>query len=117
MAKKKMAIRFLIHLLFWGGFIILFIAQNPNAGINDYILWLFILSVNAVVVYCNLYILLISYFLKKRYFHYFGFLSLLILAASFVLSLLLPAGHPFFSYSILSTYYQYNIFYCIEQFS
>jgi hypothetical protein len=42
------------HIFFWGFFSLIFLQQNPEAGLQDYLAWLKILGVSAMVVYVNL---------------------------------------------------------------
>ena len=97
MNKSQLFLRFLIHLLFWGGFFLLIKIQVPEASLKDYLDLSAILSITAVVVYCNLYVLMNLYFFKNKKGHYFLLLIILILTGAAILTLALPTKHPSFS--------------------
>lgn len=80
-----MKFRLLYHLAFWGSFSLLFVYQNPEANLQDYISWFMILGVFAIVVYTNLYFLLPRYFFKKAYLMYAFCLLIAILSGSLLL--------------------------------
>lgn len=83
-------VRFLYHISFWVFFILLFVYQNPKADLQEYLSWVIILGVSALVVYVNLYWLLVKYFFEKRYLIYFPLLVLLIILGGFLLDLIVP---------------------------
>ena len=76
--------RILYHIGFWLGFTLLFVYQNPDGQLEDYLSWFWILFVAAVVVYTNLYYLLPQFFFRKKYVLYGLFLLLLIALGSYV---------------------------------
>jgi sensor histidine kinase YesM len=104
-------IKISLHFAFWGGFLGLFLLQNPDNILVDFSLWLFILSVTAIAVYVNLYLLLPSLFFKKKYWLYLTSLILVLLFCASVLFSLLPRGHP--SYG--TPFYQHviNLFFFV----
>lgn len=83
-------VRFFYHISFWVFFILLFVYQNPKADLQEYLSWVIILGVSALVVYVNLYWLLVKYFFEKRYLIYFPLLVLLIILGGFLLDLIVP---------------------------
>ena len=97
MNRSQTCLRFLIHLLFWGGFFLLIKIQVPEASLKDYLDLSAILSITAAVVYCNLYVLMNLYFSKNKKGQYFLLLILLIITGAAILTLALPTKHPFFS--------------------
>lgn len=88
--------RALIHIAFWTFLLFLYYQQNPSANANEYISWVTILLVCAVVVYSNLYFLLPVFFFRKRYFRYTIYLTTLIGIGAVVLMLIFPAGNSNF---------------------
>lgn len=97
--------RSLSHISFWAVFSLLFLYQNPGATLQDYVSWLMILGVAAVVVYTNLYVLLPAYFFKKHYFRY----ALLLLALVGVGAVMLKAFIPSHKDTLNSSIFQNGI--------
>jgi sensor histidine kinase YesM len=85
------------HIAFWLFFILFFWQQNPTADLQEYLAWLTILSVCAVVVYINLYFLFPVYFFQKKYFTYSLFLLVLIGIGALFLKLQFPEGNSTFA--------------------
>lgn len=75
--------RLLYHIGFWASFTLLFVYQNPEGTVNDYLSWFWILSVAAAVVYTNLYYLLPKFFFPKKYIPYAISLLLLLVVGSY----------------------------------
>lgn len=97
MNKGQLFLRLLIHLCFWGGFLVLVIIQNPAARPKDLYTLLGILSLSAAVVYCNLYVLMGRYFFKNKKLQYSLLLILLIFTGSAILTLTLTTKYSSFS--------------------
>ncbi len=92
-----MKIKIIFHLAFWCVFILFFWQQNPTATLQEYIPWLTILSVCAVVVYANLYFLFPKYFFQKKYLTYSIFLLLIVGLGAFSLKLIFSTGNASFA--------------------
>jgi sensor histidine kinase YesM len=93
----KPLIRVLEHAILWIAAFCLIIYEKPNATIHEYMYWIWILFNTALVVYCNLFILLDRFFYRKKYLFYAISLVLLILTASSVLFFTLPKSNSFFN--------------------
>jgi hypothetical protein len=50
-------LRVWVHIAFWGFLTLLFLQQNPDAELQEYLAWLTVLGISATVVYTNLYFL------------------------------------------------------------
>lgn len=95
------SLRILPHIVFWGSFTSLFLLQNPEAGIRDYLSWFEVLGVTGVVVYVNLYVLFPRYLFEKRYLIYSFHLIWLISIGAAYLKFRYPSGDTFFSISFI----------------
>lgn len=100
-----MRIRVIYHLAFWGFFTFLFYQQNQGANALEYLKWLTVLGISAIIVYVNLYLLFPNYFFRKRYLIYSLFLILLIGLGAFSLRLIFNTGHSTFA----TTFFQHGI--------
>lgn len=106
-----MKLRVLYHLTFWSFFTLLFHQQNPEANLQEYLDWLTVLGVLALVVYVNLYILFPAYFFTKKYLIYSLFLVVIIGLGAFVLGLIFPRGNSTFAIPVFQHFI--NIFFFI----
>jgi hypothetical protein len=100
-----MRIRVIYHLAFWGFFTFLFYQQNQGANALEYLKWLTVLGISAIIVYVNLYLLFPNYFFRKRYLIYSLFLILLIGLGAFSLRSIFNTGHSTFA----TTFFQHGI--------
>jgi len=98
-------------LAFWGVFTLFFWQQNPNANLQEYIAWLTILSVCAVVVYANLYFLFPKYFFRKKYLFYSLYLLVAIGSGAFILKLIFPTGNASFALPVFQHFI--NLFFFV----
>ena len=106
-----MKVRALYHLVFWGFFTLLFLQQNPDADLQEYLAWLTVLGVLAVVVYTNLYLLFPKFFFTKKYLIYSLLLILMIGLGALSLKLLFPSGNTSFSIPIFQHFI--NLFFFV----
>jgi LytS/YehU family sensor histidine kinase len=106
-----MKVRALYHLVFWGFFTLLFLQQNPEADLKEYLSWFTVLGVCAVVVYTNLYLLFPKFFFTNKYFIYLTLIILLIGLGAFSLKILLPDDKKYFASTIFQHYI--NIFFFV----
>lgn len=83
---KKM-IRILYHIGFWLAFLLLFVYQNPDAALADYLVFFWLLGIAAIVTYINLLYLLPRFYFKKKYGLFALLLLLLLTAGSLSISL------------------------------
>ncbi|MFN5425725.1 MAG: sensor histidine kinase [Bacteroidota bacterium] len=93
--------RVLIHGAFWTFFLLLYLQQNPSANITEYLSWITVLLVCAVVIYSNLYFLLPVFFFRKKYVSYSIYLLALIITGALSLKLIFASGNEFFNISLL----------------
>jgi sensor histidine kinase YesM len=106
-----MKLRILYHLAFWGFLTLLFLQQNPKADLQDFLAWVTVLGVSAVVVYTNLYLLFPKFFFTKKYFIYSLLLVLIIGLGALSLKLLFPSGNTSFSIPIFQHFL--NLFFFV----
>jgi two-component system LytT family sensor kinase len=99
------------HIFFWGFFSLIFLQQNPEAVLQDYLAWLKILGVSAVVVYVNLYLLFPKLFFRKKYLIYSLFLVLNVGLGALSLRLLFPSGNATFAVPVLQHFI--NLFFFV----
>jgi sensor histidine kinase YesM len=104
-------LRVLVHIAFWGIFTLLFLQQNPEAGLQEHLAWLTVLGVSATVVYTNLYLLFPKLFFKKKYLSYVLILVFIIGLGAVSLRLIFPSGNTFFGISLLQQYI--NLFFFV----
>jgi LytS/YehU family sensor histidine kinase len=97
-----MKLRLVYHLLFWGFFTLLFLKENPNADVQDHISWIVVLSISAIVVYTNLYLLLPKLFFKKKYINYVLVISATVFLGAKSLLLILPPDNTYFDVSLFN---------------
>jgi LytS/YehU family sensor histidine kinase len=106
-----MKLKIIFHLVFWGFFTFLFLQQNPEADLQEYLAWFAVLGVSAVVVYINLYFLLPKYFFEKKYLIYIIFLFFLVSLGALTLRLIFQSGNTFFSVPIFQHFI--NLFFFV----
>jgi two-component system LytT family sensor kinase len=106
-----MKVRALYHIVFWGAFTLLFLQQNPDADLQDHLAWFGILSVCAVVVYTNLYLLFPNYFFHKKYFTYTLFLMTSVGIGALSLKFILPTGNSSFGLPVFQHFI--NLFFFV----
>lgn len=106
-----MRLKILFHLAFWGVFTLFFWQQNPTANLQEYIAWITILSVCAVVVYANIYFLFSKYFFQKKYFTYTFLLFITIGIGSILLKILFPKGNTSFAVPVFQHFI--NLFFFV----
>lgn len=66
----KQTTRIFLHVAFWLFFTVLFLSSKEDGFVSLYSSWFSILSICAIVVYTNLYVLLPNYFFQKKYLAY-----------------------------------------------
>lgn len=103
-------IRILYHIGFWSAFTLLFVYQNPNASLKDYLSWFWILIIAAIVAYTNLYYLLPRFYFKKKYGIYAILLFLCILLGSYLVKFGISSEMDLFQTNLFQEFVNLSFF-------
>ena len=91
----------------------LFLLQNKDAIIVDYLEFIGVLFILSLVVYANLYILFPKYFNKRKFKHYIGFLVLIISTGALSITFILEKSNSIAETSVFLQNFINTLFFVI----